>query len=386
MSYPQTRRIRRWSLPLALALLTAVAGLSVAGCGGDDDDGEDDGTQAATSTTSGTAGSSDDPLEATLEFAAKGQKASEPWEVAYIMVGLADGYLQRQKQAAEETAASYGIELQVFDSQFNPATQVKLLQDAVAKDFDGYILQPASGEAICGMVRNQLINADKPVAIFNNPICGDEDYTEGTVGFVGFQTQPYETAITTTAFEMCEGECKAAVISGPPGLDLTNRFKQGVEEAKSAHPNVEVVVDQAADFNPQKALKVAQDALQAHPDINLWSSADDQMTASIVKALEQAGKDPKEAVIISEACDSTGTDLVASGVIDGSYCALPVPEAQYPIHQMVRFLETGETTPGFVDLCSAPEVIGPDGINPDGTAPESCLLTKENAQLWKPLY
>jgi len=382
MSHMKERRIRLWPLLLAVGALLAVGGL--AACG---DDGEDGGGSAQESGGSpGESASSGDPLQTTLDWRKRGEEASEPWRIAYVMVGLADGYLQRQKVAAEKSAQRYGIELQVFDGQFNPATQAKLMQDALAADFDGYIIQPASGEATCGMVRNQLINQDKPVAIFNNPICGDEDYTEGTVGFVGFQTQPYETAITMSAFELCKGECKAAVISGPPGLDLTNRFKAGVEEAKSAHPNVDVVVDQAADFNPQKALKVAQDALQAHPDIDLWSSADDQMTGSIVKAIRDTGKDPKDAIIISEACDSTGTELVASGTIDGAYCALPVQEAEYPIDQMVRFLETGELTPGFVDLCEAPEIVGPDGINPDGPSPESCLLTQENADLWTPLY
>jgi galactofuranose transport system substrate-binding protein len=380
------RPIRRWSMVLAAGLVLAAAGLVA--CGDDDDGGGGDTGEAAEQAAepTGESGSSDDPLQATLDWREQGEEASEPWKIAYVMVGLADGYLQRQKAAAEETAERYGIELQVFDSQFNPATQVKLMQDALAADFDGYIIQPASGEAICGMVRNQLIAQEKPVAIFNNPICGDDDYTEGTVGFVGFQTQPYETAITMSAFELCEDQCKAAVISGPPGLDLTNRFNAGVEEAKAANPNVEVVVEQAADFNPQKALKVAQDALQAHPDIDLWSSADDQMTGSIVKAIRDAGKNPEDAIIISEACDSTGTELVASGTIDGSYCALPVQEAEYPIDQMVRFLETGETTPGFVDLCEAPEVVGPDGITPDGSSPESCLLTQENADLWTPLY
>lgn len=378
LSHTKARRLRWWSLVTALALLIALAA-----CGDDDDGGtsaQEDQSEQSGSTAQG------DALEQTLEWRRQAGEASESWRIAYIMVGLADGYLQRQKQAAEKTAEKYGIELQVFDSQFNPATQVRLLQDALAANFDGYIIQPASGESICGMVRNQLINQEKPVAIFNNPICGDEDYTEGTVGFVGFQTQPYETAITTTAFEMCKGECTAAVVSGPPGLDLTNRFNNGVEEAKKAHPNVNVVVEQAADFNPQKALKVAQDALQAHPSIDLWSSADDQMTGSIVKAIRGAGKDPEDAIIISEACDSTGTELVASGTIDGSYCALPVQEAEYPIDQMVRFLGTDEATPGFVDLCEAPEVTGPEGINPGGTSPESCLLTRQNVERWTPLY
>jgi ABC-type sugar transport system substrate-binding protein len=160
-----------------------------------------------------------------------------------------------------------------------------------------------------------------------------------------------------------------------------NRFEKGVKIASAKYPQVKLVFSQPADFDPAKAYVVAQDALRAHPDINLWVSMDDKMTGSIVRAIKLAGKDPKDSIIFSEACDGVGTSLVKSGQITASKCGLSTEEAQMPIDIMVKYLETGKTSPGYVNVGrDHPIITGKNGIGNNG------FLMKFNANKWTPQY
>jgi ABC-type sugar transport system substrate-binding protein len=319
-----------------------------------------------------------------LAYRKQHPKAKKNWRIAYIMVGLADGYLQNQRNQALKLAKQYGVTLQVFNGAFNPAAQAKVIQDALSLKFDGYIVEPVSGTGLCNTIKRSFLTPKIPVVVFNNPICGDYGYTKGLVGFVGFQDQDFETSQVVTAYRTCAKEnekCVAAAIVGPTGFELVNRFEKGIEIASAMYPQVELVVKQPGDFDAAKSFPIAQDAIRAHPDINLWISMDDKMSGSIVRALRLAGKDPKDSIIFSEACDGVGTSLVRQGLITASKCGFSTEEATMPIDIMVKYLETGKTSPGYVNVGrDHPIVTGKNGIGNNG------FLMKQNENKWTPQY
>jgi ribose transport system substrate-binding protein len=319
-----------------------------------------------------------------LAYRKQNPKAKKNWRIAYIMVGIADGYLQNQRKQALSLAKRYGVRLQVFNGAFNPSAQAKAIQDALSLNFDGYIVEPVSGTGLCSTIKREFLARKRPVVVFNNPICGDYGYTKGEIGFVGFQDQDFETSQPVTAYRTCVekySNCIAAHIIGPTAFELVNRFRKGVKIAQAKYPQVKLVFEQPADFDPAKAYVVAQDAIRANPNINLWVSMDDKMTGSIVRALRLAGQDPKDAVIFSEACDGVGTDLVKQGLITASKCGLSTEEAQMPIDIMVKYLETGQTSPGYINVGrDHPVITGKNAIRNNG------FLMKFNANKWKPQY
>ncbi len=121
-------------------------------------------------------------------------------------------------------------------------------------------------------------------------MCGDANYTAGLAATVTMQSQSYFDAHLENAFASCSGPCKAAAIGGFVGSDLFNFWEAAIKKAAEKHKNVTVVVDQPGNFDPATALRVMQDGLRAHPDIQVAVSPWDDETRGIAQAIDNSGK------------------------------------------------------------------------------------------------
>ncbi len=74
-----------------------------------------------------------------------------------------------------------------------------------------------------------------------------------------------------------------------------NRFK-GLQKALSEYPGVELIDDQAGDWNPAKALEITETWLSTYGDIDGIWVANDSMALAVVEALRAKGLNGKVAV------------------------------------------------------------------------------------------
>ena len=86
--------------------------------------------------------------------------------------------------------------------------------------------------------------------------------------------------------------CKVAAVGGFVGSDLFTYWESAIKAGVKKYPNVTVVVDEPANFDPRMALKKIQDALLAHPDITIVLSSWDDMSRGVEQAIIAAGKTP----------------------------------------------------------------------------------------------
>lgn len=317
------------------------------------------------------------PMEQTLAFIAEGTKLSSPARVAFLTACNSNPYCQAQTKGAEEAAAAFGMDMKLFDANFSPDAELKNVQDAIQQGFDGYVFIPVAEASGCASLK-LLQETGKPIATANSPMCGDADYTEGTVGFVGMQTLSYFEQHVDNAFASCEGPCEVLAVGGFVGSDLFTRWESAIETGLAAHPNVTVVSNQPGNFDPGTALKVTQDALQANPDISVVISSWDDMTRGVEQGVTAAGKTPGTDVrIYSVGATIDGTKRVKDGTWTETTVLLPYEETYYSMAQLARKLETGQDTPGFTNLAEAPPVV-------DG--PGSIFITADNADAFVPEY
>lgn len=332
-------------------------------------------TATSPSATPAASVSDADAMTATVEFIDAGLPDLDGAKIAYLAECTAvNTYCQTRLRGAEDIAADAGAELVVFDANFDPATQLTQVQDAVQRGFDGYLFSPVAAASGCSDFA-ALTETGKPVATINSPMCGDADYTEGAVGFVAMQTEEFFYRHVENAFASCEDECEAVAVGGYAGTDLFARWESAIEAAAAKHPNVTVVANQPGNFDPASALTVVQDALAANPDVSIIVSSWDDMTRGVDQAVASAGIDGVS--IFSVGGTKDGVAKVAAGTWSGTSVLLPYEESAYGMAQLVKALATGQDTPGFTFLADAPVLL-------DG--PGSIFITADNAATFSPEY
>ena len=315
--------------------------------------------------------------KAVLEFDKSGTKPTKKYRIAYVTECVQNPYCQARLQGLKDAAAKYGFDFKIFDANFNPAEQLKQAQNAVAEGFDGYLFAPAASAPGCSTWKQFLVPTGKPVVSLDLPMCGDADYTAGLAATVTMQSQSYFDAHLENAFASCSGPCKSAAIGGFVGSDLFNFWEAAIKKAADKHKNVTVVVDQPGNFDPATALRVMQDGLRAHPDIQVAVSPWDDETRGIAQAIDNAGKKAGTDVrIYSIGATKDGVEKVKQGTYTGVTVLLPWEESYYAAVALVMALE-GHPVNGYVNEADLPRVT-------DG--PGTVFITKANADKFSPNY
>lgn len=317
------------------------------------------------------------PMGLTLAYIQSGKKPADKPSVGFIDACTSNTYCQAGLKGARDASAQFGLDLHLYDSNFSSDTELKNAQDAVQHGYDGYVLAPLTQASGCSVFK--LLKATgKPVVNDNSPMCGNPDYTPGTVGFVAVQTAAYFQRHIEHAFATCTSACKALVIDQGVTSDLYKLWETALANAKAKYPTVDVVVDQPTDFVPEKTLQVTQDALQKHPDISMVVSYWDDATRGAEQAITAAGKKPGTDVrIYSMGATKDALAKIKAGSWNESTVLLPYEEGFYAFAQMARKLATGEDTPGYTDLAGAPSVVN---------GPGTIFITAENADKFSPKY
>jgi hypothetical protein len=130
-------------------------------------------------------------------------------------------------------AAKYGFEFKIFDANFSPATQAKVVENAVTEGFDGYLFGPAAAQPGCGLYNRLLKPTGKPVVSIDIAMCGDPDYTPGLAETLTMQGPANFNEAIDTAFVYCTRTRSVAALGGFVGLicsPIGKRHQGGSQE------------------------------------------------------------------------------------------------------------------------------------------------------------
>jgi len=353
-------------------LSTAMLGvLALAGCTAPSADN-------STTSPQQDAVASESAMAATIEFIEQGLPDLDGASIAYITECATENtFCQVRWQGAQDAAAAVNAEITLFNAAFDANAQQGQVQDAVLREFDGYIFAPVADASGCASF-DVLVESGAPVATINSPMCGNADFTEGSVGFAAMQTESFFLEHINNAFDSCEGECEAIAVGGFLGSDLYTRWQNAIERAAADHPNVTVVTEQPGNFDPATALGVVQDALQANPEAQIVISSWDDMTRGVEEGIRAAGLIPGDDVrIFSVGGTEYGTERVIDGAWTSTTVLLPYEESFYGGVHLARAIATGEITEGFTYLAESPVIV-------DG--PGTIFIDSSNAADFDPEY
>ena len=210
------------------------------------------------------------------------------------------------KEGAMAAAAAFGMKMEVLAPQVsnNNDEQIALVQQVIATQRDILIMVPADSTGIVPAIE-EINEAGIPVINLNTKI-NNESGTANSETFVVADNTVCGTLCAEELVSLAGEEGEAIILEGPSGGQVTIDLSNAAQAVFAKYPNVELVDIQCADFDRSTGFTVTQNMLQAHPDLKIIFSCNDEMALGAVEALEAAGK----------------LDAVVVGGIDGNQDAL----------------------------------------------------------------
>lgn len=193
-------------------------------------------------------------------------------------------------EGAKAAAADFGmdIELAAPVESNNNDEQMALVQQVIAQQKDILVMIPADSTGIVPAIE-EINGAGIPVINLNTKI-NNESGTANSETFVVADNTICATLCAEELVRLAGEEGEVVILEGPSGGQVTIDLSNGAQAVFEKYPNMEVVDIQDAKFDRSTGFTTTQNLLQAHPNLKVIFSCNDEMALGAVEALKEAGK------------------------------------------------------------------------------------------------
>lgn len=246
----------------ALFAIAATATLALAGCG--------DGEPVTGGDGGGTAGS--------------GGADDGTYKIGFAISTMENPFFVSMKDGVDAGADSTGAQVLFADAGDDANKQANDILDFISQGVDVAVLNPTDGDAIVSSVE-ALNDAGIPVITVDRIANGGE-----VVAHIGTDNVTAGEVTARTLFEAMGGSGTIAILEGVPGASSAVDRGTGFENVLAEYPDIEVVATQTANYQRNEGLTVAQNLLQANPDLTAFLSMNDEMALGAIEAIAAANR------------------------------------------------------------------------------------------------
>ncbi|MBQ8490122.1 MAG: substrate-binding domain-containing protein [Pseudobutyrivibrio sp.] len=253
-------------------MMVAAMTMGLVACGG-----SDSGDAAATGdTSSDTEATTEETTEASGELIKVGIINNDPNESGYRTANDADLKAMFTKENGYDASFAYSLK---NDEQIQAAQQ--FIQDDV-----DYLLLSAADTAGWDSVLQDAKDAGIHVILFDRTIDADESLYDASI--VSDMAKEGETAVNWLADQGLDSY-KVIHIQGVMGSAAQQGRSGALDDKVAAESNWEIVAQQTAEWNAEKAQQIVQSQIDAGKDFNVIYAENDDMAKGAVAALDAAG-------------------------------------------------------------------------------------------------
>jgi ribose transport system substrate-binding protein len=267
------------------------------------------------------------------------ESARDEVVIAYVVKTMTNPYYHEVAVGAEEAAEKLGANL-IFQGPArhgDTMAQVAIVENLLALKPDVLILIPDNYTALLPVLQ-QYNEAGIPIIIADTRI--EEGFVK-TETFVGYDDASATSMVAEYVADLLEGKGKVAILEGQRGSSTAEARLRGYVDKLQEYPEIEMVASLTAGWDREKALSVAQDIIQANPDINAIFASNDEMALGAIQAVKEAGKEDQIYVTGFDAIQAA-KDSVASGDMLCTIDAVPSRMGSLSVELALKHLE-GET-------------------------------------------
>lgn len=261
-------------------------------------------------------------------------------------------YCAAYDPSAIETAEALGCTLEVLDGDGNQQKQLEHANLAIAEGYDGFLYFPADVDGALPVI--EALNEGGIAWVGVNAYTGDKIDEVGMKYYVGPDAYSHGVTQANTIMELFPDGCKYVTIAGTAGHMQTIYMDKAMEEI--VDPEKWVRLDyQNCDFNAETALTKCADMITAYGlasqggEIECVLVQDGGMSTGVISALEAAGAQPGDVMLIAMGSNMVLYDAMQDGWLSASSTQDPVAEGKLAVETLYGVLE-GTAEPGWTKL------------------------------------
>jgi ribose transport system substrate-binding protein len=284
--------------------------------------------------------------------------AQDPIRLAFLAASSQNGYNDatwKGVQAAAEKAGN--VQVEIFDGEFNAATQYKQVEDIIAGGrFDGIIIAPNDTVGIATALE-EATKEGLLVASTLFPV--GPELTVMTPQVPGLTTTVASNPVDGASAQAGEvvkfcadkDPCNVVIMIGQLQFPFDNLRYQTMVDTLKPHANIKLVATGEGSYSPDASLTAFQDIIQANPKIDVVLSNADQHLLGVEIALNDAGIPIEPIYMIGGGLNQITVDKIKSGVFDATLSGYPFSEGFYAADALIR-AKKGETVENWIDPAS----------------------------------
>ena len=286
-------------------------------------------------------GQPQDLVTTEAEIAAAKIALGEQGFIGIVACNLSSEYHAAVPRAAEALAQQWGLTVQVFDSETKADRQNAAIETFVDKG--------AKAIALCVIDPNVVGNAVKEAAakgVFMLQYAGRDLAVNG----IGISVEDADLGCAAGEIAgdaiMREkgGQANVAILDYPSLPNIVVRANKIEECLKQRAPGAKITGHYLGG-TAENGLKALENALQAHPEIDVVASINDAGAYGAIKALEAAGKDPQQTIVVGIDAEAQAKDLIKQGkFFRGTVDTSPTQTGEMVMQAAVKLL-AGSSAP-----------------------------------------
>jgi ribose transport system substrate-binding protein len=256
--------------------------------------------------------------------------------VGVVPMGRAHIFWQSVHAGAAKAAGETGVDIEWNGpaSEMDKTTQLQIVEAMINKHLDAIALAPIDKTAMVSVVE-RAGREGIPVIIFDSGIDTDafvariatDNYKGGELG-------------AARVGEILNGKGKVAIVAVQPGAASSTAREQGFEDAiKKNFPGISIIDKRYGDAEVAKSLRVTENMLTAHPDIDALFSSNETSSVGASQALK--ARQSKVKLVGFDAGPTLEADLRA-GVIDALVVQHPFKMGYDCVHAAVKKMNGGQ--------------------------------------------
>ncbi|CAM5300337.1 hypothetical protein ATER59S_00692 [Aquamicrobium terrae] len=276
----------------------------------------------------------DDPTRAPYYDSFKGKR------VAFVPVAMGIDLTEGWAAGLKEALEPLGVTVDIRDPNFNTDAGAQALTALITEKPDVIVVHNPDVQSYA-----RLLKKAEEAGIYVVQVNMRSAYS--TDVFVGADYVAMGEQIGQRLVDKCSpangGSGKVAITQGVLTAAASVYQMQGINNVLSQHPDMQIVSNQAADWDSTKARNITATVLQQHPDLCGITGFWDVMDIGTAAAIKESGKD------VYMLTQGGGSRLACDGLTNGSYSEVAVffvPGQARDMATMIKHLLQQGQAPG----------------------------------------